>query len=182
VPHNTVKQGDCITSIAFKDGLFPDTIWNDSKNTKLKQDRKNPNVLVRGDVVYEWKKEESCKSEQRHSFKRKGVPEKLIIQFNINGEPRTNKAYFLDVDGELSEEETDVDGKVSFSILPDARIGRIFFRESGDAYKLNPGHLYPITEISGVQRRFRNLDFYSGLKDGEMSQALEQAIIRKNCA
>jgi hypothetical protein len=37
----TVKQGDCISNIAFKYGFFPDTIWNDSKNSKLRQDRKD---------------------------------------------------------------------------------------------------------------------------------------------
>ena len=33
----TVKQGDCISSIADKYGFFPDIIWNDSKNSKLEQ-------------------------------------------------------------------------------------------------------------------------------------------------
>ena len=72
-----VKQSDCISSIAFKYGFFPDTIWNDSKNSKLKQDRKDPNVLLPGDEVYirdKEEKEESCASEERHSFRKKGVP------------------------------------------------------------------------------------------------------------
>lgn len=53
-----VKQGDSICSIAFEHGLFPDTIWNDAKNSSLKQERKDPNVLYPGDVVYVRDKEE----------------------------------------------------------------------------------------------------------------------------
>jgi len=173
MPNHTVKQGECITSIAFKYVLFADTIWINLKNSKLKQNHKDPSVLLPDDVVYLRKKEQSCTSEQHPSFRRKNIPEKLIIQFNINGEPRTSKAYFLNIDGDLSEGETDGDGKVSFSIPPDTRKGTILFHESGDEYKLNLGHLDPITEISSVQRQFRNLDFYSGRKNGEMSEAIE---------
>ena len=174
-----VKQGDCISSIAFKYGFFPDTIWNDSKNSKLKQDRKDPNVLLPGDVVYipdKEEKEESCASEKKHRFKRKGVPEKLIIQFRCDGEPRANETYVLDIDGELSEGKTDKNGKVEIPIPPDAKKGNITFRDTGDKYNLNLGHLDPITETSGVQKRLRNLGFYDGPVDGKMSEKLEQAI------
>ena len=174
-----VKQGDCISSIAFKYGFFPDTIWDDSKNSKLKQDRKDPNVLKPGDEVYireKEEKEENCASEERHSFKRKGVPAKLIIRFKVENEPRANEAYFLEIDGTLSEGQTDGDGKVEIFIPPDAKKGKISFRKSGDEYELNLGNLDPITELSGVQGRLMDLGFYSGPVDGKMSEKLEQAI------
>jgi hypothetical protein len=174
-----VKQGDCISSIAFKYGFFPDTIWNDSKNSKLKQDRKDPNVLLPGDEVYirdKEEKEESCASEKKHRFKRKGVPEKLVIQFKRDGEARVNEDYVLDIDGELSEGQTNGDGKIEIPIPPDAKKGNITFRYTGDKYNLNLGDLDPITEISGVQSRLKNLDFYSGPVDGKMSPELEQAL------
>ena len=68
MPHkkHIVKQGDCISNIAYQHGHFPDTIWNDSKNSDLRQKRKDPNVLLPGDVVYIRDieaKEESCASE-----------------------------------------------------------------------------------------------------------------------
>jgi hypothetical protein len=174
-----VKQGDCISSIAFKYGFFPDTIWNDSKNNKLKQDRKDPNVLFPGDEVFirdKEKKEESCPSEQRHRFKRKGVPETFDIQFRVNGVPRSNEDYVLDIDGELSEGKTDKDGVVELFIPPNAKKGKITFRQSGDEYELELGDLDPITETSGVQARLRSLGFYSGPVHGKMSDELEQAI------
>ena len=73
----TVKQGDCISSIAFEYGYFPDTLWNDPKNSKLKHDREDPNSLMPGDEVYirdKEAKQASCASEKKYRFKRKGVP------------------------------------------------------------------------------------------------------------
>jgi hypothetical protein len=174
-----VKQGDCISSIAFKYGFFPDTIWNDSKNSKLKQDRKDPNVLKPGDELYirdKEEKEESCASEERHSFKKKGVPEIFNIQFKINDEPRANEAYVLDIDGELSEGQTDENGIAEIWIPPNAKKGKISFRDREDEYELDLGDLDPITEISGVQQRLQNMGFYKGDIDGKMSDELEQAI------
>ncbi|MGV7224258.1 MAG: peptidoglycan-binding protein [Nitrospinales bacterium] len=174
-----VRQGDCISSIAFRYGFFPDTIWNDSKNSKLKQERKDPNVLKLGDEVYirdKEEKEESCASEQRHRFRRKGVPEKLIIHFKCDGELRANEAYVLNIDGDLSEGKTDKKGKVEIPIPPDAKKGNITFRGSDDKYNLNLGHLDPITETSGVKKRLRNMGFYDGPVDGKMSPEFENAL------
>lgn len=176
----TVRQGDCISSIAFKYGLFPDTIWNDSKNSTLKQERKDPNVLMPGDIVYvreKEEKEESCESEKKHRFKRKGVPEKLRIQFlDEEDKPRANEAYTLEIDGALSEDETDQEGKVEIWIPPNAKEGKLTFRESGEEYELDLGELDPIEEITGVQARLGNLGFYDGDIDGKMSDELENAI------
>lgn len=175
-----VNQGDCISSIAFKYGLFPDTIWNDSKNSKLKQDRKDPNVLMPGDEVYireKEEKEESCESEKKHRFKRKGVPERLRLQFmDEEGKGRANEAYVLDIDGELSDSKTDKDGKVEIWIPPNANKGKITFRDSGEEYELQLGELDPVTEVTGVQARLGNLGFYEGEVDGKMSEELENAI------
>jgi len=176
----TVRQGDCISSIAFKYGLFPDTIWNDSKNNKLKQDRKDPNVLLPGDEVYirdKEEKEESCSSEKKHRFKRKGVPERLRIQFmDEEDKPRSNESYTLEIDGDLSESKTDKDGKVEIWIPPNAKKGKITFPDSGEEYELELGELDPVTEITGVQARLSNLGFYEGEVDGKMCEELEQAI------
>jgi hypothetical protein len=175
----TVKQGDCISSIAFKYGFFPDTIWNDSKNSDLKQRRNDPNVLFPGDEVWireKEHKEESCATEKRHRFKRKGVPEFLIVQLKIDDEPIANEPYVLEIDGALSEGRTDGDGKVEITIPPNANKGKITLRESGDEYELELGCLDPITEISGVQARLRNLGFECGPIDGKLGSKTQSAL------
>lgn len=175
-----VKQGDCISSIAYRQGLFPDTVWNDSKNSKLKQDRKDPNVLCPGDVVYvrdKEEKKESFASEQRHRFRRKGVPEKLVVQFTIYDEPRSNEAYTLEINGMLNDGTTDEDGKIDIFIPPDANTCMISFTETGEEYEMKLGHLDPITEIEGLQGRLINLGFYTGAIDGSLNKETVRALI-----
>ena len=174
-----VKPGDCISSIADRYGLFPGDVWGDAKNKKLKDERKDPNVLMPGDLVYvreKEEKEESCASDQRHRFRKKGVPEKLVVQFKLGDEPRADEEYVLEVDGTLSEGKTDKDGKIDVWIPPGAKKGKITFRNEGGEYDLDLGRLDPLSTISGVQGRLGNLGFYSGPVDGKMSEELERAI------
>jgi N-acetylmuramoyl-L-alanine amidase len=90
---HTVKQGDCISSIAERHGLFWDKVWNHPKNANLQEKRKDPNVLSPGDVVFVPDKEEreaSGATEQRHRFKKKGVPAKLRLR--IREEPEREES------------------------------------------------------------------------------------------
>lgn len=174
-----VKDGECVASIAMETGHFWETIWNDAANSELKEARKSPYVLLPGDRVAipeKRPKEESGQTEQRHRFVRKGAPEKLIIHFRINGEPRKNKHYELDIDGNVTEGDTDPNGRVELFIPPNAKTGTIRFIESGDSYELDLGHLSPITETAGVQGRLRNLGFYEGPIDGQTSDELTAAV------
>jgi hypothetical protein len=78
-----VKDGDCVSSIAFNHGFFWETLWNSGHNAELKSKRKDPNILQEGDVVHIPEltlKDESCATEKRHEFKLKGVPAKLKLR------------------------------------------------------------------------------------------------------
>ena len=78
-----VKQGDCISSIAYEHGFFPDTIWNHPDNAELKRLRKEMNLLEVGDIVKipeKVEKKESIATEQEHRFVKKGVPAKLRMK------------------------------------------------------------------------------------------------------
>jgi len=78
-----VEQGDCISSIADEHGFFWETLWNLPENSDLKQERKEPTILHEGDVVHIpdlRAKTEDCATEQKHKFKRKGVPAMLKMR------------------------------------------------------------------------------------------------------
>lgn len=166
---HTVKQGDTIASIAYEHGLFPDAIWNDSKNSDLKNERKDPDLLCPDDVVHvreKEEKEESGATEQRHRFRRKGVPAKLKLQLLENDEPRANLDYVLEVDGELIQGTTDSDGRLEHFISPAAREAELRIGET-EKIPLQIGHLEPVTTITGAQQRLNNLGFNCGESAGE---------------
>jgi hypothetical protein len=145
----------------------------------LKELRKNPYVLMPGDVVVipdKRVKEVEKPSGQRHTFRRKGVPEKLVMKFARGDKLRANEKFILEIDGKRSEGSTDGGGILEVSISPNARTGKVIFIEDGDEYELDLGHLDPVSELSGVQGRLRNLGLYDGPVDGEISPELEEAI------
>lgn len=83
MPDYTVKQGDCLSSIGDKYGIFWEKIWNHPKNSSLKAKRQDPNVLYPGDVVFvpeKEEREESGATEQKHRFRKKGTPAKLRLR------------------------------------------------------------------------------------------------------
>ena len=80
----TVREGDCMDSIACSHGFFPDTIWAHPDNSELKRLRKDANILQPGDVVVIpdlEEGEETGATEEKHRFRRKGVPAKLRLVF-----------------------------------------------------------------------------------------------------
>ena len=87
MPEYRVRAGDCIASIAERAGVSVETIWNHPQNEQLRRQRDDPNVLYPGDIVFVPEREPGSFSgacEQRHRFRRLGVPLRLrmrIMQF-----------------------------------------------------------------------------------------------------
>jgi hypothetical protein len=179
MPNYTVKQGDCLASIAYRHGLFWEKVWNHPQNAKLKEKRKDPNILYPGDVLFVPKKEEKQESgatEKRHRFQLKGVPEKLYIQLLDGDKPKANEIYILEIDGKMMSDKTDANGRLRHSISPIAKKGRLWVGEEQDEYILNLGYLDPIDEITGIQARLNNLGFDCGRIDGLMGPKTKAAL------
>jgi len=179
-----VCPGDCMASIAAAHGFFWETLWNNSDNAVLKRARKDPNVLLPRDRVtipaLRVKTEQGA-TEQRHRFRRKGVPEKLrITLLDEDGEPRANVSYILTIDGENRRGTTDGDGRLQEPIAPTARRGQlILLDEQGNPTEEHPldlGLLDPIETVSGVQMRLSNLGFECGHPDGQMNHRTREAL------
>lgn len=154
-----IAQGDCIDSVAMQHGFFPETLWNHGSNAELKELRKDPNVLFPGDKLFIPDiqiKEVDKPTEQKHRFRRKGVPARLRMKFfrpatpaaqassgggqyepsryegpppppEVKYEPITNARFVLNVDGHSSEGQSDGEGMVDVPIPPHAASGTIKF-------------------------------------------------------
>ena len=160
----TVQNGDCISSIAFEHGFFPDTIWNHDDNAELKSKRKDPNVLMAGDVVVIPDKqinEITKPTEQEHRFRKKGVPAKLKVRVLKKGEPRKNEKYRLIIDGKVLEGTTDGNGFVEKPLPPNAREGKLILGEGErkDTFVFRFGHVDPLDTDEGVAGRLHNLGY-----------------------
>src|SRR5215208_137973 len=161
----TIEQGECISSLCAEYGFFWSTIWNHADNADLKELRKDPNALLEGDVVVipdKTKKEESCATEQKHKFKKKGTPAKIKIRLMLDDEPRANEPYRLAIDGTWYEGTLDGDGFLEQVIPPGAVQGilRVGSGERIDEYELALGTLDPIDTESGVSGRLRGLGYH----------------------
>lgn len=186
MPEYLVRQSDTIISIAYNNGFFWETIWDHPNNAELKELREDPNVLYPGDVVFipeKEEKQESCASDETHTFCRKGASEELrIVLKDDEGEPLANTSYTLTVDGNNFTGTTNGEGLLVESILPNASRGRVIVLDEGgneiDGYELALGHLDPVTEISGVQMRLTNLGYDCSSEEGEPGPRTQQAIER----
>lgn len=159
-----VEQGECISSIAYEYGFFPDTLWDLAENSELKQKRKDPNVLFPGDEVFipdKREKTESGATEQKHRFERKGVPAKIRLKVLRNDKPRANVPYRLTIDGDIRMGQTGSNGFIEETIPPNAVQCELCVGEQGsvDIYHFKLGSLDPINTEDGVRGRLRDLGY-----------------------
>ena len=177
-----VQQGDSIAKIAFQYGFHPDTIWNHPDNAALKLERKDPYVLLPGDVVVIPDKrivQYGRATDQRHRFQRKAVPEILRVQVWSLGEPARNRGYLIDLDGHVERGTTDGSGMLIHPVPPNLERAQVTL-DSGEEFLLEIGHLDPIDTIVGVKKRLKNIGFYrdpnppDGTMNDELIEALEK--------
>jgi hypothetical protein len=191
----TVNSGDCMSSIAYENGFYWKTLWNLPQNSALKAQRKNPNVLMTGDVVHIpdlTVRQEPGATEATHKFMLKGVPEIFHIRLlDAKHKPRANLDYVIVIEGKSRRGKTDAQGGITESIPPNARTGKLTFAEpqymnkkgklvpakpKNQVMRLQLGNLNPIAEVSGLKARLANLGFYHGAIDENINAATKHAI------
>lgn len=173
---------DCVSSIAFENGHFWQTIWLDDQNAALREKRQDGFVLMQGDQVFvpdlRFQEIDSATG-QRHRFRRKGVPDKLRLRFGDDDYPRANIPYTLTIDGHEVTGTTDAKGELSQYLMPNAQKAELILRPSGapeEHYSLQLRALAPVTEILGQQMRLKNLHYYDGPIDGHSNEELAAAL------
>lgn len=174
------RAGDCVESIAYANGFFWETIWEHPDNAELKEARKNPNILVPGDrvAIPRQRREDDCQPvDQRHRYRRRGVPSRLRLRILSDGKPRAGQPFRLDIDGTPVTGQTDPDGRIDVPIPPHARRGELTVGPPDDQerHELELGHIVPVSDIAGVQQRLSNLGFSCPV-DGAIGPDTEAAI------
>jgi N-acetylmuramoyl-L-alanine amidase len=176
-----VQPGDCMSSIGFAHGFFWQTLWNRPENAALKALRKDPHVLMPGDIVHipdMTPKQEARVTDKRHKFMLKGAPEMLRIRFlDADHKPRANLDYLVVIDGKSRRGKTDGNGEFKESVPPNARAGKILLGlNQAEVINLKLGHLTPADSISGVKSRLANLGYYKGPVDDALDEDTKQAL------
>ena len=173
---HTVKDGDCMLSIAAKHGFSWKKLWDDAGNAKLKAKRKYPTVLKPGDVVRipdRKPKEGDRPTDADHRFRRKATPAKLRLRLLHRGKPMANTDCVLTIDGTAGgfvSSSTDGDGRIEISVPP--TVGKVTLQvgDSDEEHVLKLGWLDPVDSVSGLQARLNSLGFDCGKVDDDMGK------------
>jgi hypothetical protein len=175
-----VLQGESVKSIAASSGLYWEKIWNHTANRKLREIRKDPNILLPEDriaIPLPEIREVDCPTEKRHQFELKGVMTEVRIVIKDKDKPRRDESYTLTIDGGLQlTGKTDANGMLLEKVPVKARSGELIIGPLQDRFRLDFSYLDPISELSGIQERLNNLGFYCGPSDGIMSSKTAAAI------
>ena len=196
---HTAAQGDSVESIAHAAGHVWQTLWDHPENAALRERRRSPHVLHPGDVVFVPPlklRTETLATGKTHTFRRRGVPSRLVVRFLLNGQPRANAEYTVVIDGKERTGRTDGDGWLRESVAPQACKAEVRFPrqaqetpdgeeapggdEKGappqDIYQLDLRHLDPSSEISGAQGRLLMLGYDVDAIDGNMNDKTRSAL------
>jgi hypothetical protein len=181
-----VKQGDWLAKIASRYG-FTDfkTIWDDPQNAKLKQQRKNPNVLFPGDQLFipdKTLKQESAVTQQKHRFelKKPKITLRLILE-DACSKPIANASCELSVEDETFKLVSDSKGKIEQEIPANAQKATLIVKDSktpihDDVIPIQIGHLDPVDEVSGQRARLNNLGYFTGPSDIDDEMPFRRAV------
>ena len=189
--YHIVKQGEYLCSIAKQYG-FSDyrIIWNDSKNSELKNKRQNPSVLHPGDSLFIRDKEqrqEARPTDKRHKFIAKRSPLKLrLVVEDQYKQPIANAACALTIESDFQHLTTDGEGKLEQNIPSDAAKGMLIMQDSQTFIEsiqipINIGHLDPVEEVSGQRGRLSNLGYLAGDPAEESNVNFQSAVEEFQC-
>lgn len=180
----TVQECDCLASIAYKEGLAPDSIWKDEDNeTLVKREDRHEAVLNPDDVLKlpprraEWR---PVKTGERYLIEIQGVPTVFRAHLDNDEEPRAGMTCMVKIDGEASIQKTGEDGLIEFPIPPDASIIEITVNDL-EWFAVDLGALDPASTRSGMEARLYNLGYLLERTEGwpdDMADIAFRAAVR----
>lgn len=176
-----VQAGEHLSGIAEQFGFDNvETIWNDSANDHLREARESPEQLLEGDVVVIPDKQAMVVQRATgSSYDFQVHLETLKVKLRLlgfDGEPLASAACRLEVSSRELEATTDGDGSVEFEVWRTDQEA-LLVTDAG-SFPLRLGHLDPVSETSGVEKRLINLDYLDGPVGGSEPAVFQQAVAR----
>jgi hypothetical protein len=173
------NQGDSIPSLA-KDHGFRDwaTLWNHPSNASLREERKNPNVLDEGDLVFiptKTPRRVTCSTGKEHVFRVRSRKTHVSVALRDDEDaPYASCEYKLVVEGgQTFSGYTTLKGVVKHEVPADADKADLTLWPDEDdpdhkvEYTLHIGHLDPIGTLDGVRHALGNLGYDCGDEKGD---------------
>lgn len=174
---HVVSDDEGISAIAERHGHFAPTIWDDPKNSEIRELRTDSDILVPGDVLWIPPLREgsvTVPTGKRHRFRRRGVPPKLRIQLLRNGEPRADEPFELAIGGQTIQGRTDAEGKIDVFVPATSTEGTIHV--GGEEIRVRANALRPVDTDEGLVQRLRNLGFLGREDRDDDPEALAAAV------
>ena len=179
---HTVDAGECMTSIAVLYNFYPDTLWQHPANQELREKRKDPTRLMKGDVVKipdPRPRSHFAHTGQQFVLRLRAIPARLRLQFlHPDGSPRAGEPWKLEFEGGGAKGELTAWGVLEADVPPEVQTATLTLGAGEDesSFDLKIGHLDPVEEVSGLQARLHSLGYdcgASGSMDDETKAALE---------
>jgi hypothetical protein len=186
-----VVQGEYLSMIAAEYGFHDYTvIWDHPNNAQLKEQRKNPNVLLPGDNLFipdKEQKQETGATSRRHTFEVKQEKLKLrLVLEDIYEKPIANAACTLFVEQQAFHVTTDGHGRIEQEIPLSSQKGMLIIQSDQTPFEdeslaIKIGHLDPIDSVSGQRARLNNLGYFAGSSDDPSDPAFVSAAEEFQC-
>jgi hypothetical protein len=164
-----IKQGDYLLKVAHILGFDADKAWNDGKNAELKKLRKDPRMLVAGDILFipdEPKKGLKLNAKQVNAYVAHVPLVKSKLVLAVGGKPLANEKYVIEGLGEEEEKKTSEKGEVAIEVPVHVREVTVRFVDRKRRIKVAIGHLDPPDTPSGARMRLTTLGLYGAKMKG----------------
>ncbi len=177
-----VEAGECMTSIADHYKFFMETLWQHAANKELREKRKDPTRLMKGDVVKipdPRPRPFFAHTGDRFVVRLRGIPALLRMQFlHPDGSPRAGEPWKLEFEGQKVEGKLDGWGRLEADVSPEVQDATLTLGEGDDesSFDLKLGHLDPVEEVSGIQARLNGLGYDCGGVSGSMDDKTQEAL------
>jgi N-acetylmuramoyl-L-alanine amidase len=183
---HTVKQGECLSSIAHAYG-FPSykDIYNHADNADFRKMRPNPNLIYPGDEIHipDYKEPpRSLATGKRHRIVMKQPLVKLRLMVrDSTGKSAAGCRYRLTVDSLDEQKSVPSSGIIETVVPPSATQGTLWvYWNDGDQepapIELKIGHLDPPDLPTGYQARLTNLGYRRGEFSGKPGRRTRLAL------